>query len=178
MCADESLRCTGLAQAACHPAQPKTLIPASLFRGELEPSSTILSHVSSLLHSLTLNKPKKLSELHGGPAHAASTSKSQPDVHAFTILARILQDSRFSYSALGLPLPEDSEESPFDRIEAKVGEALLDYALKWNVNGTNPAEIEEKIEELAWMSTLVYGVGGWSGRERSENGEFLADFLL
>lgn len=165
----------GLAQSACHPAQPKTLLPASLFHAELGSTSNLLSRVTNLFPSLTLNKPNKPAV----DAQLAQTVKPESGgIHAFTILARILQDARFSPSAIGLPVPDNGEETTFDRIERKVGDALLEYVSKWSVDGNDLAEVEEKFEELVWMNTLIYGVGGWSGRQRSENGEFLADFLL
>ncbi|OBZ73218.1 hypothetical protein A0H81_07059 [Grifola frondosa] len=35
-----------------------------------------------------------------------------------------------------------------------------------------------RIEELAWMNVLFYGVGGWGARKTSHTGKFNADFFL
>lgn len=40
-------------------------------------------------------------------------------------------------------------------------EAVLAYAKRWTVNTTSPADVQGKLEELVWLVTLIYGVGGW-----------------
>ncbi|PIL32612.1 hypothetical protein GSI_05315 [Ganoderma sinense ZZ0214-1] len=158
----------GLAQAAVHGDEGKKLIPPSLFQAQPTPSA--VSRLTALLPSLTLST--KTPPAPGG----AGTKKG---IHAFTALARVLALSKASPASLALPLPLGS--SHIDRVESNVGDELLDITAEWaaELEGDSvPAVVvEKKIEELAWLTALVYGIGGWAGRERSQNGEFNADFF-
>ncbi|PIL34397.1 hypothetical protein GSI_03172 [Ganoderma sinense ZZ0214-1] len=72
--------------------------------------------------------------------------------------------------------------SPVDCVWSHVGDKLPDITAQWasELEGDNvpAAAIEKKIQELPLLTALVYGVGGWAGRERSQNGEFNADFFI
>ena len=102
-------------------------------------------------------------------------------MHAFTVLARVIADHRFTPVALGLSAATMGP-STFERMNAQIGSVIVELTNEWiagleGENATTDA-IEKKIEELAWFTAVVYGVGGWAGRQRSQNKEFNADFFL
>ncbi|KAI0367931.1 hypothetical protein BV20DRAFT_534637 [Pilatotrama ljubarskyi] len=167
----------GLAQAATHRDQGKKLVPAALFQHrqkQKDAQGGSVSRLTSLIPSLTLRKRPS----NDGRAAGAAESKSA-SVHAFSILARVAADEKFSPASLGLPPPE--EGPPFDHVEERVGDALAELAAEWAADlegeGSTPAAIDKKIEELIWMNAIIYGVGGWAGRERAANKQFNADFF-
>lgn len=100
-------------------------------------------------------------------------------MHAFSILSRVLGDSRFAPSTIGLPPPEDAKDRSFERVLRICGEALVQIANEWTVDGTDTTDVAQKIEELVWANTIIYGVGGWSGRANTahKGKEFNADFF-
>ncbi|OCH89958.1 hypothetical protein OBBRIDRAFT_793774 [Obba rivulosa] len=163
----------GLAQAAVHPAQLVGLMPLSLWDSKALPGSdanTLASRLSSLLPSLVLDRfarPK-----------AEDPQPAKLGTHVFTILASILQDDRFAPSALGLSEREDASMHVLERVEKTIREPLLKYIDEWTVDGSDARDVEKKIEELAWMNALLYGVGGWAGRGASPTDKFNADFFL
>ena len=57
-------------------------------------------------------------------------------------------------------------------ISAK-GEAILRYANEWTLDLSDPKELRRKIEELQWMNTIIYAIGG-----SSPGKIFHADFFL
>ncbi|KAI0667401.1 hypothetical protein C8Q78DRAFT_982173 [Trametes maxima] len=150
----------GLAQTAVHPVQGGNLIPKSLFHqgGSVE-------RLAALLPSLSLNR--------------SASAPARSSVHAFTILARVLAEPKFSAKNLGLPLVGDLTH--FDKVNEVLGHDLVKLSDEWvaelDGNGATAAVVQTKIEELAWMNALIYGVGGWSGRDRAPGGAFNADFF-
>ncbi|KAK0187303.1 hypothetical protein F5146DRAFT_1124013 [Armillaria mellea] len=88
-------------------------------------------------------------------------------IHAFDVLARVLKDD-----ALRIPLVSDVGANLKTTISAK-GEAILRYANEWTLNLSDPKELRRKIEELQWMSTIIYAIGGSRPGKR-----FHADFFL
>ena len=107
-------------------------------------------------------------------------TKEKPGVHAFTILARVIADQRFTPAALGLSAATMGS-STFERMNAQIGSAIVELTNEWIAGlegeGATTDAIEKKIEELAWMAALVYGVGGWAARERAPHKKFNADFF-
>lgn len=101
-------------------------------------------------------------------------------MHAFTILARVIADQRFTPVALGLSAATMGP-STFERMNAQIGAAIVELTNEWiaGLEGESATAdaIEKKIEELAWMAALVYGVGGWAARERAPHKIFNADFF-
>lgn len=57
---------------------------------------------------------------------------------------------------------------------------MLDRVAQWKVDEDAVANggLEKKWEELTWLYTVVYGVGGWAARKRSETGVFVPDFPM
>ncbi|RDX50762.1 hypothetical protein OH76DRAFT_440647 [Lentinus brumalis] len=162
----------GIAQAAVHHHDGESLTPPSLFQAD-SPDSAI-ERLTALLPSLSLGK---------APFSAKTISANEPNrktgVHAFTILARVLADERFAPAKLALPT--SMEVDMFEHVNAQVGEAIVELTNEWAAGlvgeDATADAIEKKIEELAWLAALVYGVGGWGARERVPKKQFNADFF-
>jgi len=165
----------GLAQTAVHSPEVPSLIPSSLFEsqdGSGDSVTRLTSRLSTLLMNTTLGKT----------APTGITAGQQPvsGVHAFTVLARILQDDAFTASSLGLAPLANPADNPlhYSKVAELVSQKILAHAEDWIVDGSNDEELQSKIEELCWMNALLYGVGGWSGRKDAINGKFIADFFM
>ncbi|KAI0776913.1 hypothetical protein BD413DRAFT_610496 [Trametes elegans] len=166
----------GLAQTCAHPPHGEAFLPTRIYRQNDNISA--IDSVVLALNSLSLN--------HKSATTAAAASSHASDiktgVHAFDILAKILRQHKYSPAGLGFPLPEDVH--PFVRVEERLAGDLAALTDEWAVELDAPdvssATIAAKIEELAWMNALLYGVGGWSGRDRSEKQDkkFNADFFF
>ncbi|KAG6901507.1 hypothetical protein C0995_010976, partial [Termitomyces sp. Mi166 len=100
-----------------------------------------------------------------GRGNAAPAPKM--NVHALTILARILKDSRFD----AIP-PAEDYAVVYSNITSKYGDAIIEYVRMWTFNQDDPQEAERKIEELVYANTLIYAVAGWSKDE-----DFNSDFF-
>ncbi|KAF9815237.1 hypothetical protein IEO21_04684 [Rhodonia placenta] len=150
----------GLAQTAVHPLQMPGLISLSDF----EEQDTATDRTGAQAEDKT-----------------SVVKRDHPNigVHAFTVLARFLQDDRFSASTLGLtPHTEQVEALPhYSKVGAELSDAILSYTEDWLVDGTDAGHTEQKIEELCWAATLMYGVCGWGGRKQGLYGEFNNDFF-
>ncbi|TBU44557.1 hypothetical protein BD309DRAFT_862019 [Dichomitus squalens] len=162
----------GLAQTAVHGDEGNRLIPPSLFELQTTSTSSAVARLTASLPLLTLSTEPSAN-------WAARVDGKKAGIHAFTALARILADLRFAPAALGLPSPQG--QSPIDLVQTHVGETLINIVAEWaaELEGDNvsTAVIEKKIEEVTWLNALIYGVGGWGGRQRSQNKEFNADFF-
>ncbi|ELU38606.1 hypothetical protein AG1IA_07374 [Rhizoctonia solani AG-1 IA] len=132
----EGMAVEGLAQAAVHKTAYEKLYDASYFN----PSNSTGSYLASLTSALSL---------------ASSNAKPQ-HTHAFTILARILEDDRLE---AGKTCAKDSTAKFTDTINS-VGDIIREYASLWKVS-EDEKEIQERVEELAWLVTLMFGIGGW-----------------
>jgi len=85
-------------------------------------------------------------------------------MHVFTILARILNDPE---------LGNTQEGAGYTTTVTEHGATFVNYMKDWHVDPTNPRDIERKVEELSWLNSLLYAVGG------SQPGKpFKADFFL
>jgi hypothetical protein len=106
------------------------------------------------------------------PANAA---KDTENVHALTILARVTADSK-------LTLPTDLDELMIlQNTLDQHSDAIRDYAMQWSIDLNRPGEINRKVEEIAWMNTVIFGVAGWTWAQQVEQGregDFNADFFL
>jgi len=128
----------GLAQTAVHSAAPHStrIIPSSLF---LQEDNELASRF----------------------AHGAHLDDTKTGTHAFTILGKILRDSRFE------PTPGD-ESAIYREALNKHGDAVREYVDQWDLTG----DLGKKLEELLWTNVLIYGVGG-----SEKSGDFNADFF-
>ncbi|KAI1789889.1 hypothetical protein LXA43DRAFT_892066 [Ganoderma leucocontextum] len=164
----------GLAETAVHRTSAATLTPKTLWEyAEAAASDTAkatVSRLTSLLPSLVLDPFR-----HGTQPIAEKRS----NVHALSLVSRILKDDYYSYKTIGLPPPDKSEEdTSLERVLHLRGEALTQLMKEWTVDGTNAQEVENKIEELFWMNVVVFGVGGFWGRKAVKNGRFNGDFFF
>ncbi|KAI0337856.1 hypothetical protein BDW22DRAFT_1464375 [Trametopsis cervina] len=150
----------GIAQAATHTPEAIDILPAKLFE------SDGLGNLTAKLASASI-----------------SSGSKQFAPHALSILGRVSKDPAFNPKALGLPVPRDHPEQLTDLVVRVAGAELASYIEEWaqDLSGeVGPAVLKAKCEELAWLNTVVFGVGGWAGRAQSTdaNKEFNADFLL
>jgi Questin oxidase-like len=83
------------------------------------------------------------------------------DIHAFTILARVLADPALT------PL-QFSEDEFYEEMVKNHGDHIVKYVNEWSLDG----DLDKKVEELLWTNVLIYAVGG-----SEEEGTFNADFF-
>ncbi|KAG6377856.1 hypothetical protein JVT61DRAFT_14637 [Boletus reticuloceps] len=97
---------------------------------------------------------------------APSTVHKANGVHAFDVVARMLKDKRLKRK------PSEDNTKQFGDTLNEHASTIYNYVEQWTVDLNQPGEIERKMEEAIWLSSLIYGVGGWrpSG--------FQADFYL
>ncbi|KAF9235886.1 hypothetical protein BU15DRAFT_77493 [Melanogaster broomeanus] len=88
-------------------------------------------------------------------------------VHAFDIIARMLKDDQLK--------PKGGRDLVFQwkDVLAELGTVIRRYTEMWTVDLREPGEIERKMEELIWVSSVTYGVGGFDAEK-----EFTPDFYL
>lgn len=164
----------GLAQTCVHRADVSKLLPVSFFESAYMMSDTTPSKASKFMTNAT----RKLEQVasHLSPiSTAASTIQDKPNVHALTILARVMEDSR-------LIRPENLDQLAVLQGTIEMHADLIrDYASQWTISLQKPFETDRKFEELVWMNTVMYGVAGWTWAQqerKGEDGEFNADFFL
>lgn len=134
---------------AAHKAGSSAVITPALF----EPAN------APIIETLTSRLPSALG--------LGSNSAPPPaNVHAFSVLARILKDPHFDGKAR-----EDGLQI-YTNVMTTYGEALKKYASEWTINTSDPNEVERKIEELVWSMVMIYGIPGWT-----EGANFNADFF-
>ena len=85
----------------------------------------------------------------------------EPDIHAFTVLARVLADPALA------PL-QPSEFGIYKETVENHGTDIVKYVNEWTLDG----DLDKKVEELLWMNVLIYAVGG-----SEEKATFNADFF-
>ena len=140
--------------ASVHDVHVKGCLPPSLF----SPSSTIsVDDIANRISSFALDPP--------APTNTPIVSKTG-GVHAFDIVARILKDKRFNHKA------PTGIVTQFAEIITQHLTAVREYAEQWTIDLNQPGEVERKMEELVWLSSLAYGVGG------STPNDFQPDFYL
>lgn len=120
------------------------------------------------------------------PTQESKSKRRAWQWHTFTLLARMLSNPALAPGA-ACPIPpvlarfEAADGGfPLDSVLRNRGALIKKYASLWDVNGEDEEEVKEKIEELAWVVSLIYGVGGWrwsEGRDGKAGGEFVADFF-
>ncbi len=160
---------TGLAQAAVHKDESGDLLAPVFFKhcfedvgvtsqpGEKGQHSPFASRLDTIMHKLR-SKPRQ---------------QKGESVHPLTIMSRVLKDEKLS------GFKEGGLYEIYPNVAKKFNEPLRDYAGQWTMNMKlgalvqNRKEIEDKIEELAWAYTIMYGMSGWK-KDRS----FHADFFL
>ena len=140
---------SGLAQGCVHPRPLSAQIPASFY--EKIYKFNALEQATSRLKAVKLSNDTRL---------------AGSGLHTFSILARILKDPSLRTQG-GLEEPEI-----YPTTIEKFGKKLEKLVEQWQVDTTNPQDVQRKIEELSWMSVMIYGIGGW---EKAK--PFSADFF-
>ncbi|KAG0692193.1 hypothetical protein DFH29DRAFT_1084919 [Suillus ampliporus] len=142
----------GLALTSVHES---VLLPPSLFE---HGSTTAVEEATSRLSSLCLNTKIPIA-----PPQLAQSQRN----HAFSIIAKIMQDSKFA--------PKEMKRyiNNVDGLLSEHGANIWSHTEQWTIDVSQPGEIERKMEECFWTTTLLYAVGGWS-----KDGGFTADFFL
>ena len=77
----------------------------------------------------------------------------------------------------------DETEILFNSTIEKYGNGIAKHVRAWTINVSkisegDSEEFNRKIEEVAWVICILYGIGGWTGREGGSGGRFNADFFL
>ncbi|KAG7087842.1 hypothetical protein E1B28_013780 [Marasmius oreades] len=115
--------------------------------------------------SLNLAAPRLaavVSALSGGAD--PRTNVTAKNVHAFDVIARIINDPNVRPQKTGLQMIYGS-------VLEECGDAIYRYASEWS---PDVSSVSAKIEELQWTAALLYAVSGF---RQLEGGEFNADFL-
>jgi len=160
--ADDSF-VVGLGQAAVTNITTGMLFPDDFFSDsnlQLNAENDVASRLASL----------SFSQQHGvdhPDVKSPVASLESQGLHSFTIVAKMLADERLAPSKIR----RLHSEAPFAETMENVGEIIREYAKKWIVG--KPATLRGKIEELQWLSAIIYGMGGWK-----ENYKFRSDFFL
>jgi hypothetical protein len=146
----------GLAQTCVHPASSPMLMVESLFDLDEQPkNASAFAQMSSMLPSLSTSQL------------TTPLTASASETHALTILARVLKDPLFRPRN-----PDDIEQSVADVLnDQERVDTILRYTAEWLSGAAE--HVEEKLEEIAWLNTLIYGVGGFTKAR-----DFNADFFL
>ncbi|EKM48588.1 uncharacterized protein PHACADRAFT_266276 [Phanerochaete carnosa HHB-10118-sp] len=113
-------------------------------------------------------------------ASRLSSKAPSADVHALTILSRIEKDTDFAPDNFTFP-DRRNLGSVYGVILSQADGKLSKYCDEWSKTVIPDRDVlKRKFEELVWMNTVVYGVGGWEGRALGEDskGKFNADILL
>ncbi|EKM51649.1 uncharacterized protein PHACADRAFT_261904 [Phanerochaete carnosa HHB-10118-sp] len=157
------LAAEGLAQAAAHRVEAESVFTPKFFGSPS--ASGPLSRLSSLLHF---------------PTPASRSDVPPPDVHALSVLARVAKEPAFEAKNVGLPVPREQLQKSVDLVVDHAGAKLMEYAEQWTKTVRPERNVlVRKFEEIVWVNTVVYGVGGWGGRSLGgdEQERFNADFF-
>jgi hypothetical protein len=193
----------GIAEAAVQAAEAESLFTPALFGTSALTAAgdvaSIVSKMTSLVldfaphgHSPSTSLPadappaSTAGAVHpvpptNAPHAAAAGASASPPTHALQLLARVAKDPAFAPHAVGLPVREGEHEGAVDRVVRVGGAHLEAYLAEW-FGGVRPERnvLRAKYEEVAWMNTVVYAIGGWAGRAAGsdEKGKFNGDFFL
>ncbi|KAF5350905.1 hypothetical protein D9758_010511 [Tetrapyrgos nigripes] len=140
----------GLAQTVVHGATSSPIIPASIFTSNPVPS---VNSLASRLHSVTFGKP----------------SSGSDGTHAFTVLARVLKDP-----AMKIDVVADDEIGFYANMMKNHAEGVFKHAMAWDLDTSDPKQVERKIAELQWANMLIYALPGF---QRGQGDKFHADFF-
>lgn len=171
-------RLSGLAQTCIHPPDVSELLPKSFFDSAYAITDTIFANTPNFVTNAARKIEQVAGHLESNTSFGrsiASVPSGDDNVHALTILARVLADSRLS-------LPDDLYElNIVQNTIAKNADLLRGYASQWTINIQKPGEIDRKVEEITWMNVVMYGVAGWTWAQKvkqGKEGDFNADFFL
>jgi len=98
----------------------------------------------------------------------AVATEAKEDKHALDILGQILKVEHFAFGKGADP----KAASRFKDAVKRSGDRLTqNYFSQWSVNPSK--NFSEKLEELAWVVTTIFGLGGWS-----KDKPFKANFFM
>lgn len=133
----------GLALTAMHIAHAPDFLPQSMFVAQPNDGiGTMMNDFASLAFD-------------GQSSAMPLKALSGEDTHAFTILARVLKDP--SLASKG---PRHFAGLYRDTLVAH-GQRICEYIQGWTIDLSKPGEIERKMEECIWTSSVIYALGGW-----------------
>jgi hypothetical protein len=107
--------------------------------------------IDFLVSSLSLDKFKP-----------APTKPQEPGLHALSALARVSKDQRFD------EFRQTDLFKAYEDVMEKFSTPISEYAGQWSLDmhfdatEGNKKELENKLEELAWTYTVLYGLSGWT----------------
>ncbi|KAG8954605.1 hypothetical protein FRC04_011038 [Tulasnella sp. 424] len=150
----------GLALASITSSNSTPLFPPDFFdygtQKPESPAQSIVEHAATALRNPSLDNPR-----------SSSPSANTGGSHSLDIIHRMLQDPSLAADKTCTP---DSEDEFRDTVQA-VGDKIREYAKMWQVDSER--EVPEKLEEVAWLATLLYGLGGWR-----KGKQFRSEFYL
>ncbi|KAG2121596.1 hypothetical protein DEU56DRAFT_984296 [Suillus clintonianus] len=104
------------------------------------------------------------------PSYFSSPMKAGT-LHALSILALVAKDERFEH------IKKSDEADMLTMIVSSHNEALRAFAEMWDFDVSNKEGVAKAVEELVWLNSIIYGVGGMTGK-RDTKKVFNADFFL
>jgi hypothetical protein len=140
----------GFAQAAVHSVPTSKLLSRELLAPPALPSMSLTTALALKLSITSATVPKS------------------SGTHPFNLLARILKDSRLAPKQ---PAEGIDREGRFEHTIKDRGDVIRQYAEEWDADASSPEAVAQRVKEISWVVTLIYGVGGW-GKDRP----FKADF--
>ncbi|KAG1750463.1 uncharacterized protein EDB91DRAFT_1217151 [Suillus paluster] len=146
----------GLALTSVH--EPMSLPSSLLEHG----GTTAVEETTTRLASLFLNTKIPIA-----PSQLPRPQRN----HAFSVLAKIMRDSKFA--------PKEMKRyfGDVDGLLSEHGANIWRYVEQWTIDLSQPGEIERKMEECVWINTILYAIGGWS-KDRGFTAEFFLMHLV
>lgn len=160
-CAERS---TGLAQASVTSLSNAVIFPEEFFSDPDLEHANVQEQLASLSIPARENAPKIRSHIASiKPVHSHG-------LHSLTIVANMLADKRLAPSTIH----QFDTDEPLATTLKDVGEVIREYSRLWLVPADgNSTVLRSKIEELQWLATIIFGLGGWR-----EGHKFRSDFFL
>ncbi|KAG6841594.1 hypothetical protein C0991_009350 [Blastosporella zonata] len=141
----------GLAETAVHSDSSTSGIPDDFFDYYSDTKS-----VEDAFNALHVSRPETITSRNGA--------------HVFTVLGRVLNDPE-------LGKVEDTGLGMFVHTMKNHASLIAKHMADWRVDASNPREVQQKIQELSWMNSLLFGVGGWS-KDKPFNADFFHMHLV
>lgn len=131
------------------------------------------SYFASLDKNFAINT---LSRFTSALSFSSNAPSKQTTGHSFSIVARMLEDPELAPGRAFELHPNEEDNDDGGKLQEtleKAGEKILQYAQEWTINTEDKMELESKLEEIGWLATIMYGVGGLQPGKG-----FNADFVL
>lgn len=92
------------------------------------------------------------------------------DTHVFDVIARMVRDDN-------LKVEKVHAQREFKQAVDDHAARIRDYVAQWSINATKEGEIERKVEELIWLTSALYAIGGFD-EVKGFTGEFFLMHLV